>query len=78
MNAEPKQPERRRFFGAILRYTALAALGLLGGRLVTRNAAGPLHPDEKCTNRGLCRGCRELDACAALPAKLFRRRQEDS
>jgi hypothetical protein len=79
MSDQPRQPERRRFFGSLLRYGALAGLGVLAGRLITRkaDADGPLHPDESCINRGLCRGCRELDACAALPAKLFRRGQEE-
>jgi len=39
---------------------------------------GPLNPDERCTNRGLCRGCPTLKGCTALPAELFRRGQEDA
>jgi hypothetical protein len=69
--------ERRRFFGTLLRGGALVALGALGAKLVARNLSGPLNPDEKCTNRGLCRGCRSLDGCPSLQAELFRQGEEE-
>ena len=79
MSKEPRNPERRRFFASILRWGALGAVGVLAGRLVAKEAAaGPLHPDERCVNRGLCRGCRALEGCRALPAQLVRQGQEES
>jgi hypothetical protein len=79
MSAETKTGGRRRFFTSVLRWTAAAALAAVTAKLVWRNTRqGPLNPDEKCTNRGLCRGCPTLKNCAALPAELFRRGQEDA
>ena len=78
MSAEVKSSGRRRFFVSALRWGALAALGAVAAKLALRSTQSPLHPDEKCTNRGLCRGCPTLKGCTALPAELFRRGQEDS
>ena len=78
MSTDPEHSGRRRFFVSALRWGALAALGAVAAKLVTRSVTGPLHPDEKCTNRGLCRGCGAIDGCTALPAQLFRRRLEDA
>jgi hypothetical protein len=79
VSEELQKPDRRRFFASIARWGALGAVGLVAGRLISKDvAAGPLNPDEKCTNRGLCRGCRALESCRALPAELFRQGQEDS
>ena len=78
MSAEVKSSGRRRFFVSALRWGALAAVGAVAAKLALRSTSGPLHPDEKCANRGLCRGCPTLRDCTALPAELFRRGQEDS
>jgi hypothetical protein len=64
---------RRRFLDAAVRWPLLGAVALLAGRLLAKNASGPLHPQETCTNAGLCRGCRQLAGCRSLQADLFRR-----
>jgi hypothetical protein len=71
MTREPNHEKRRRFLGATARYSLLGALGLVTGRLLARSAAGPLDPDERCTNRGLCRGCRFLGDCRSPQARMF-------
>jgi hypothetical protein len=78
MSATAKKPERRRFLGAIVRIALLGVLGLVGGHLVVHSVSAPLHPDEKCVNRGLCRGCGALAGCRSLQAELFRQVQEES
>ena len=79
MSDEVKSSGRRRFFVSALRWGALAVVGAVAAKLTLRSVEqGPLHPDEKCTNRGLCRGCPTLRNCTALPAELFRGGQEDS
>jgi len=67
---------RRKLLGDALRYGALGLVGLVGGRLIARSerGRGPLHPDEKCVSRGLCRGCRALADCRLPQAALFRKR----
>jgi hypothetical protein len=73
MSENKKHNDRRRFLDAAVRWPLLGAVGLLAGRLVARNMDGPLHPDEKCSGAGLCRGCRTLAACRSPQADLFRR-----
>jgi hypothetical protein len=76
MNPEPEQAKRRKLLDAILRYSLLGAIGLVAGRLLSRPASGPLHPDENCTGSGLCRGCRALADCRLPQAELFRKAPE--
>jgi len=76
MTREPNHEKRRKFLGAAVRYSLLGALGLVAGRLIARSAAGPLDPDEQCTNHGLCRGCRLLGACRSPQAKMFLKGQD--
>jgi len=72
-NGECGHNERRRFLDAAVRWPLLGAVALLAGRLAAKNTSGPLHPQESCTNAGLCRGCRALAGCRSLQADLFRR-----
>jgi hypothetical protein len=76
MNSVPEKPGRRRFFASVVRYVLLGALGLIGGRLAARAVTGPLHPEETCVNRGVCRGCRVLPGCGSPQATLFRQVEE--
>ena len=78
MTHEVREPARRRFLADAARYGLLAAIGLVAGRLVgwQSDAAGPLHPGERCDQRGLCRGCRSLPECRSLQAELFRQGKE--
>jgi hypothetical protein len=72
----PGQSERRRFFQTAMRYSLLGVIGLVGGRLAARRLSGPLHPDETCLSRGVCRGCRTLATCGSPQATLFRQAKE--
>ncbi len=74
MTRHRDRPERRRnFLRSLVRYPVLGALGLLGGRLVKRQAGtGPVQAGRKCTNRGICRGCLRLSTCC-LPQALMAR-----
>jgi hypothetical protein len=76
MTREPNHEKRRKVLGAAARYSLLGALGLVTGRLIAKNAAGPLDPDEQCTNRGRCRGCRLLGGCRSPQAKMFLQGQD--
>ena len=67
---------RRRLLTDAVRIGMLAALGWVSGRLLLKSRAQPLHPDETCTERGECRGCRSLASCRSLQADLFRRGKE--
>jgi len=71
-NGQRGHNARRKFLDAAVRWPLLGAVALLAGRLVARNVSGPLHPDETCSNAGLCRGCRALAGCKSLQADLFR------
>ena len=71
MTRHRDRPERRRqFLRSLVRYPVLGALGLLGGRLVKRQAG------RKCINRGICRGCLRLSTCC-LPHALMARNIRD-
>ena len=67
-----KGKKRRAILEAAVRWPLAAGLALLAGRLLARNAAGPLDPDERCINQGLCRGCRAIAGCRSPQAELFR------
>jgi hypothetical protein len=69
---EATQRKRRALLAAAVRWPLAGGLALVAGRLLARNAAGPLDPDEKCVNRGLCRGCRAIAGCRSPQAELFR------
>ena len=71
MTREQNHETRRKFLGAAARFSILGALGFVTGRLLARSAAGPLNPDEQCSNRGLCRGCRLLGGCRSPQARMF-------
>jgi len=66
---------RREFLRDAVRYPILIALGLVAGRLLARRASGPLHPDETCMNRGLCRDCRRMAGCPLPQAVMLRQAQ---
>jgi hypothetical protein len=78
MSIENNPSGRRGFFTWVLRAGVAAVLGAVTAKLVMQSQEGPLHPDEKCTNRGLCRGCPVLKGCTSLPAEMFRRGQKDA
>jgi hypothetical protein len=80
MNESHEPRGRRRLLGDVLRYGALGLLGLVGGRLLAKakRGNGPLHPDEKCISRGLCRGCGAIDGCRSPQADLFRRARKEA
>ena len=67
-----KGKKRRTILAAAVRWPLAGGLALLAARLLARNAGGPLDPDEKCINQGLCRGCRTLATCRSPQAELFR------
>ena len=79
MNETHEPRRRRKLLGDALRYGALGLLGLVGGRLLAKakRGTGPLHPDEKCVSRGLCRGCRALAGCRSPQADLFRQARKE-
>jgi len=64
---------RREFLRRLARVPLLGALGLAGAGLLARGEGRPLHPDEACANRGVCRGCGILDECSHPQAALSRR-----
>jgi hypothetical protein len=68
---ETKQRKRRALLAAAVRWPLAGGLALLVARLLARSAGGPLDPDEKCINQGLCRGCRALGACRSPQAAMF-------
>ena len=70
---------RRKLLGDALRYGALGLLGFVGGHLFarTQRGPGPLHPDEKCVSRGLCRECGALAGCRSPQAELFRQARKE-
>ncbi len=74
MTRHRDRPERRRhFLRSLVRYPVLGALGLLGGRLLKRQAGtGPVQAGRKCINHGICRGCLRLSTCC-LPQALMAR-----
>jgi hypothetical protein len=78
MSTSPEQSKRRSLLSAAIRYPVLGAVALLAGRLAGRpgDRGGPLHPDEKCTNESVCRGCRSLGACRSPQAAMFRDAEE--
>jgi len=78
MNESHGPRGRRKLLGDALRYGALGLLGFVGGHLFakTPRGPGPLHPDETCVSRGLCRGCRALTGCRLPQAELFRKAPE--
>ena len=64
---------RREFLRSVMRVAVLGAVGLLTGRLASSaTCGGPTHPEEKCGNRGICRGCRRRADCASPQAEMFR------
>jgi len=67
-----KGKKRRAILAAAVRWPLAGGLALLAARLLARSAGGPLDPDEKCVNQGLCRGCRALGACRSPQAAMFR------
>lgn len=68
---------RREFLRSLVRYPVLGALGLLGGRLLKRQAGTcPVQAGRKCINRGICRGCLRLSTCR-LPQALMARNIRD-
>jgi hypothetical protein len=69
--ADTRDNRRREFIRGIFRYPLLAALGMAGGRLAT-NRPAPLHADETCEARGVCRGCVRLRSCGLPQAALAR------
>lgn len=70
-----KTPDRRQFFKSCTRSVCLGILTLGGGTLVLRrNNEG--NPHHSCINRGICRGCREFNACR-LPQALSAKRYQD-
>ena len=71
-NPQGRENRRRQFLRGAVRWPLLGALGLLGGRLVA-GPRGPLHPDETCINRGVCRGCAILPKCGMPAATLARK-----
>jgi hypothetical protein len=79
MNESHEPRGRRRLLSDLLRYGALGLLGFVGGHLFarTQRGPGPLHPDEKCVSRGLCRGCRALNGCRSPQAELFRQARKE-
>ncbi|MBE3097738.1 MAG: hypothetical protein IMZ44_11515 [Planctomycetes bacterium] len=72
MTGPGKREKRRALLAAAARWPLAGGLALLAARLLARSAEGPLDPDEKCINQGLCRGCRALGACRSPQAELFR------
>jgi hypothetical protein len=72
MTGPGKRKKRRAILAAAVRWPLAGGLALLAARLLARNAGGPLDPDEKCINQGLCRGCRTLGACRSPQAAMFR------
>ncbi len=58
---------RRQFLRDGLRYTVLAGLAAVGGKLVARQAARPAG--QTCISAGICRGCAAFDDCG-LPQAL--------
>ena len=58
---------RRGLLGSALRYGTLGLLGAAGGAAFMRRRR--LIREGKCTNRGICRGCRSYEKCS-LPQAL--------
>ncbi len=65
--------DRREFLRNAMRYPLLAALALLGGRLVAQRT-GPFSPGT-CNPDGRCRACTSLNFCVLPPAQEFKNRR---
>lgn len=66
----PHVVRRREFLRGLVRWPLLAAAGALAAYLGTRRA--PLQAGQTCANRGVCRGCDRLAACALPQAMMSR------
>ena len=68
-----RENRRRQFLRSLVRYPILGAMGVLGGRLLTRQATrGPVQAGQDCVNHSVCRGCGRLAGCG-LPQGLMAR-----
>jgi hypothetical protein len=63
---EEKQ-DRREFFRTCTRHTALAAVALTCGKLLTRKPRD--KQSHQCVNQGICDGCHAFSTCS-LPQAL--------